>query len=439
MLLRPRILIPVILFLVIIGGGYFGYNWYSNRLPSVRYKTPEESDVYVRFGMEAYDKILQNYWNKSKDEDMAELYRLSIVKAASTSPESVTLPSKDRTGAAKMLYSELGKLSDSDKKQFIAQTVNVAMYNLPPYGRNGLLSKGQETQLRNDEKNINPAVDLYKDVGVEKGSSPDVVAQKYEEKKAELENIGTPEAKAELEKVTYAARVLSDEAAKTRYDQNKAEPTVFPKIIGGKTLYVYVSRVSPTTLQEFGEILIEASTSPQLTSLIVDLRGNIGGTLDFAKYFLGMFLGQNQYAFDLFHQDEYKVERTVMPKITELSKYREAAVLTDSMTQSTAELISVAFKKFRLGTVVGTPTRGWGTVENTFPMETIIDPNESYVLLIVHSITLRDDGQPIEGRGVDPDVNINEQSWEESLSNFIRLPELVRAVRETASISPIRI
>jgi len=33
--------------------------------------------------------------------------------------------------------------------------------------------------------------------------------------------------------------------------------------------------------------------------MIIDLRGNIGGDLDFPQAFLGLFIGPNQYAFDL--------------------------------------------------------------------------------------------------------------------------------------------
>jgi len=39
-----------------------------------------------------------------------------------------------------------------------------------------------------------------------------------------------------------------------------------------------------------------------LDSLILDLRGNIGGSVDVLPYLLGPFIGQNNYAYQFLHQ-----------------------------------------------------------------------------------------------------------------------------------------
>ena len=172
--------------------------------------------------------------------------------------------------------------------------------------------------------------------------------------------------------------------------------------------------------------------------MIIDLRGNIGGSLDFPQYFLGLFIGPNQYAFDLYHQDDYNAQRTTAERSYELARYKEIAILTDGMTQSTAELLAATFKRMRLAVVVGSKTRGWGTVENTFPLTTVIDPSQTFSLLLVHSLTLRDDEQPIEQNGVLPDVDISQKNWQNELVNYFSSPAMISAVKQAVSQPPMK-
>ncbi len=248
-----------------------------------------------------------------------------------------------------------------------------------------------------------------------------------------LEKTKTPESTAKLKEITYAHNVLTKADSKALYDKAQIEPTIFYHVIGGKTLYIDMSKVSPTTFDEFGKAIAVAVKNPALESMVLDLRGNIGGSLDLAQYFLGIFLGQGQYAFDLYHQGDFQVQRTTFPQITELKQFREIAVLSDGATQSTAELLTATFKHFNIARVVGTTTKGWGTVENTFPIDSVIDPGEKYSLLLVHSLTLRDDHQPIEGRGVDPDVDIKKPDWKSQLGKFFNSKNLINALAQIAA------
>lgn len=436
--LMRRFFIWIIIFLVVLAMSGGGYYWYIHREQGVTYKTSEESDEFVRFDMEAFDKIQANYWKKAPDADLAELFHLSLAKAASTSPETINLPTKDRTGTAKMIASALEKVTGNAKKDLSLNTLIIALYNLAPAGRSGILSAKQETAFRENVSNIDRSKDLYNELGISRGADISEVNKAYTEQKSTLEKSKTPEDQAKLKEITYAHQVLTKDSSKALYDQNQIEPTVFARNIDGRTLYLYVSKISPTTLQEFGQAIDSASTTPGLDSMIIDFRGNVGGSLDFAQYFLGFFMGQNQYAYDFFHQDEYQAQRTVLSKFPELDRYKEKALLTDNMTQSTAELISAAFKRFKIGGVVGDTTRGWGTVENTFPMETTLDTSDKYSLLLVHSLTLRDDNQPIEGHGIEPDVDIKNSNWKSQLGGYFRLTNIASAVVKTISEPPLK-
>lgn len=417
--------------------GTSAYLWQAQAAPTDLYRTPQEADPYVRFDMEAYDAIQQKYWNKAADADMATLFQLSVAKAANLTVPP-TLVSKDRAGVAQMLGEQFKLATTTElRKQLALNTIIIALANLAPTGRSGLLSSGQEVQLRQTVANVDPGKDLYADLGVQKGASESEVAKAYEEKKAVLATATTSEAQAELQKITYAKVVLTNSDTKARYDTAQIEPTVFSKILG-KTLYVSMSKISPTTLQEFGRTVDTASTTPGLGSLILDLRGNIGGALDFATSFLGLFVGHNQYAYDLFQQGNYLPQRTTIGKFEQLTRYKEVALLTDNMTQSTAEVITAMFKRFHLGVVIGAPTRGWGSVENTIPLKTSIDPKETYSILLVQYLTVRDDGQEIEGKGVDPDISLSDANWKTALPQYLRSQSLMSALLQTAGEPPLR-
>lgn len=426
MIRQKKVIVGLALLAVILGGGGY-YMSHQDGSGEVVYKTPEEKDDHVRFLMESFDKIKENYWEKSDDAAIAGHFQLSLQKGLNSITMPI-LPTKDRAGAAKMIAEAMSVATSTEAKKNLAlNTLNVALYNLQPAGRNGLLSQTQETAFRENVANVDQTKDLYKDLGLEKGATEAEVKVAYEEKAAELVASSSPEAKIELEKVTHAKEVLANPNTKDLYDVAKIEPTASTNIMG-KTLYIKIDRISPTTLLEFGRTVYSATTTPGLNSMVIDFRQNLGGALDFAQNFLGLFIGQNQFAFDLFHQGEYNDQRTSQPYFPELARYKDIVILTDGMTQSTAEVTSAAFKRFKLGTIVGETTRGWGTVENTFPLDTVIDPKEKYLMLLVHSITLREDNQPTEGRGIDPDVNIKDPNWKSQLANRLESTEFAKTV-----------
>jgi C-terminal processing protease CtpA/Prc len=194
--------------------------------------------------------------------------------------------------------------------------------------------------------------------------------------------------------------------------------------------------MSPETESEFEDV-IRKNVKGSVNSLILDLRGNIGGDLTTSLTFLGLFSGPNEYAYDFFHRGEYQAQRTLgLGSMAELKKIREVAILTDGMTQSTAEVITAAMKRLHLGYSVGGKTRGWGSIEGQYPMTTTIDPTGQHEILLVVDLTVRDDTQPIEGNGVLPDVDTSVNGWQNQLSQHFFSSSLISAIKKQAAIPP---
>lgn len=437
--------LSIIILLAFISLPIIFYNKKDINIPNKQYKTVYESDVYTRFAMEAYDKIGENFWmklgsyKKYGSPELGELFRLSIMKVMNTD-KSPTINKEnkeatDRDNTAFILSTMLRNATSSElKKQIIVDTVRLVTNSLKPFMRSNLFSEKQRVALRQEVSNINPSKDLYKDLGVNKDTSKKEIEKVYEEKAKVLEKATTTEAKTELQKISYAKKVLTDDNTKKLYDTAKVEPTVSGHIMNN-TFYFYFSKISPITLQEFGIAIENASSTPNLDSLIIDMRGNIGGDLSFANSITGLFIGANQYAYDLYRNENYDPQRTTLAKFDALNRFKNIVIFTDNRTQSTAELTSAIFKRLKIAKIIGTRTAGWGTIENTYPLETVIDTNEKYTLFLVNNITLGDDNEPIEGRGVSPDIDISKSDWKNELKKYFP-DSFIKIIEKRISVAP---
>jgi len=433
-----RYFVLLVLFVIAASGTGVGYYYWDHHTQTAAaaaaiYKTPEEADAYTRFIMEGFDIIQANYWQKASDADLSAVFLASVQKFASS---TLTLSSSDRAGTAKLVNEAMAATPNKDKVTTAETILGAVLYNIAPVGRNQLLTQRATQDLHNEVNNVNPSTDLYGDLGVAKGASADQVQQAYELKRAELAASSSPQAAQELKQVDYAKTVLSDANNKANYDQSGVEPTVFEHLVNPSTLYVYIDKMSPETESEF-EDAIRSSVKTGVTSMILDLRGNIGGDLTTSLTFLGLFSGPNEYAYDFFHRGEYQAQRTLgLGAMPELKQIREIAILTDSQTQSTAEVITAAMKRLHLAYSVGSKTRGWGSIEGQFPMQTQIDPTGQHEILLVVDLTVRDDAQPIEGNGVLPDVDTSDPQWKSKLSQYFFSPNLISAIKQQAAQQP---
>lgn len=400
--LFSKLLILLLIFCLGIGVGL----WYTKNPIPIPQKSVEKNTPKA-FLSESYDKIKENYWENITDEQLIEMFKTASSALGNPLPG---ISNKD----ALIAEQHIKKL---DKEQAL-KLVSHVLANLKPQGRSGIFTTKQEEQLKNTVSNVNPEKDLYKDLGLNKGASEGAVLEAYQKL--------SPSQKR-LEQIAYAKDVLTSKENKQRYDTGGVEPTIFTEVYGS-TLYLEFKKFSPTSLEEFQQAF-DANKDKNLDSLVLDLRGNIGGAIDATAYFLGFFVGKNQLAFEFYKKGEYLPFRTPTDKIPSISKYKQIVVLIDNQTQSSGEMLAASFKKYHLGLVLGTKTFGWGTVERVFPLDNQIQSGEKYSMFLVHSITLRDDNQPIEGRGVEPDINISDIDWQQQLFSYFRNQKLIDIVK----------
>lgn len=422
----PTIISRILIILVIFSLGLgVGSRYLNTTLPQNTQNA--EKNTPKAFVSEIYDKIKENYWDNLSDAQLLDLFKQSFEKNGQAVLSGAKFDNEEKM--LKALFEATKGMDDTQRNKFVSQVAGTVLASLNPPGKSGLYTQKLETQLKNTVENINPEKDLYKDLGLSKGASKQEVESAYKIQEEELKKQNTPQAQEKLKQIAYAKEVLTADEKKERYDQKGVEPTIFTKVIGGNILYLQFKKFSPTSYDEFVKAFESFKDNSNLYGLIFDLRGNIGGAIDATAYFLGHFIGKNAYAYDFYHKGEYQPFKTPTDKLPSVTKYKQVVLLVDNQTQSSAEIMAAAFKKYHIGVVLGVPTKGWGTVEKVFQLDNQFDPNEKYSMFLVHSITLRDDNQPIEGRGVEPDVNIKTAGWEQQLFNYFRNDQLIQSVK----------
>jgi len=417
----------LVVFLLVIGIIIGFLLNYKNALP---FKKQVPENKYMAFMDEVYNTIKENYWEKLSDEQLGEIY---VLAAGKITGQPQNLESKDRDSVRKMLNKIISQEETADKKkEFAALISDIVLANLKPFSRSRLYTQKMEENLQNNVNNINPDINHYENLGVKKEASTSGIKKAFEEKAAfwDPETNKAPEAEEKYEEAQQAYKVLGDQANRKTYDISGAEPTMDYKLIRPDIFYIHINKFSPNTVEELDRVAKKTDNKPQVDTLILDLRDNIGGAIDGLVYFLGPFIGMDQYAYQFFHQGEKEDFKTKVGWLAGLIRYKKVVVLINSGAQSSVEVMVAALKKYNVGILVGEKTKGWGTVEKVFPLENQIDENEKHSIFLVHSLTLREDGQPIEGNGVEPTIDINSADWKKQLFSYFRYDELADAVEE---------
>jgi carboxyl-terminal processing protease len=129
--------------------------------------------------------------------------------------------------------------------------------------------------------------------------------------------------------------------------------------------YMHVAHIEQATPGEMQDILEE--WAPQdLRALLLDFRGNPGGSLEAAVDIAGLFLPRDSVITSVYGRSmpkrEYRVEgEPIAPSLP-------VVVILDRRTASAAEIISAALQEHDRAWLVGEPSFGKGVVETVMPL-----------------------------------------------------------------------
>lgn len=165
-----------------------------------------------------------------------------------------------------------------------------------------------------------------------------------------------------------------------------------------KALLVRLTDVPDALGDDLARTIALARGSGSFAGIVLDLRGNGGGSIDGATSALGLFL-PGAPLFPLKHRDgAIETERATEPPAEDRWSGPLAA-LVDGGTASAAEMIAGALHAYRRGAVLGTSTYGKGCAQ-----EYVDDVTGVGVLRLTTLLFALPDGSPVQRVGLRPDL-----------------------------------
>jgi len=422
------IFLVLIILLFLRYGDLLSLNFFQRQTKQIQTKVATEP-TEVKFITEVYQIVKQNYWQHLSEEQLVNRFKLSLDRVYGPSAE---LEKKDLAHLKQKVSWLVSNQPNADQQRLLPQAVDYFLRNLPPRNRSRLYSKKQTTQLRQRVANINPKENYLKVLDLPADASDAAVNQAFILKKKAIRQTASSAAqvKKQLALAQQAYNVLGDQVNRQRYVKTKIEPTISGQLLNKTTFYLKVKQFSPTTIDDLQHVLTQQLAQARPHILILDLRDNVGGAIDYLPYLTGIFIGKQQYAYQFFAQGKTTNFITQAQRLPALAQFKQTVVLINHQTQSSAEVLASVLKKYHIGVLLGVTTRGWGTVERVFPLKTQLSQKQNYAVFLVHHLTLAGNGLPIEGRGIKPDVSLSQASWPEQLKNYGFAPITIKNLQQ---------
>jgi len=163
--------------------------------------------------------------------------------------------------------------------------------------------------------------------------------------------------------------------------------------------------------------------SKKIDALILDLRGNGGGSLTEATQLTGLFIDEGPIVQVQDSSGRIEVHRD---RDTNISYHGPLVVLVDRFSASASEIVASAIQDYRRGVVVGEPTFGKGTVQQLVDLNNFSSGSDSKLGQLKATIAqyFRIDGGSTQHKGVVPDIDFktlyeNEEHGERALKNAL--------------------
>jgi carboxyl-terminal processing protease len=167
----------------------------------------------------------------------------------------------------------------------------------------------------------------------------------------------------------------------------------------GDVAYISITRFSERTGEELAPA-VESITQEAATGIILDLRSNPGGLLEAVVDVAGYFLTDGVVV-KVVDRDGKEAPLTV--KASQVVTDLPMVVLVDSFSASGSEVLAGALQDHGRAIIAGTRTFGKGSVNVLRQLK------DGSGLYITSARWLTPDGRPIEGEGLLPDFNLEEE------------------------------
>jgi carboxyl-terminal processing protease len=184
----------------------------------------------------------------------------------------------------------------------------------------------------------------------------------------------------------------------------------------GSALVVPVSEVGDHLGDDLASVLSAAREEEEPVGVVLDLRGNGGGSTDGAAAAIGLFL-PGAPSFPLIHRGVVsEIMRAQEPELDARWK-GPLAVLVDGYTASAAEMIAGAIDSYGRGPLLGAHTFGKGCVQEYFD-----DHSGQGVLRLTTLLVALPDGSALQQVGLEPEWALGLPAVDEHEADLVGSP-----------------
>jgi carboxyl-terminal processing protease len=168
----------------------------------------------------------------------------------------------------------------------------------------------------------------------------------------------------------------------------------------GAVIVVRIEDVPDALGDEVATTIARAAEGERAVGVLLDLRGNGGGSTDGAASAIGVFLPGKPSFPMLRRGGAVEVQRALTPAPT-AQWTGPVAMLVDGYTASAAEMIAGALAAYGRGPLIGSRTFGKGCIQEYFD-----DRSGVGVLRLTTMLFSLPDGSPLQGVGLQPSMRL---------------------------------
>ncbi|MCD6119273.1 PDZ domain-containing protein [bacterium] len=201
------------------------------------------------------------------------------------------------------------------------------------------------------------------------------------------------------------------------------------RMIAPGIAYIFLSSFQENTTEEMVAALKNLDELG-MEKLILDLRGNGGGTLENAVDLASMFIPNNEVVTMLFYRRKEPEAKFAdsKSKSKAFPKYDIPIILlVDGHSASASEILAGALKDHNKAILVGDKTFGKGKVQQIFE---ISNKYKRLALVITVAKYFTPNGRDIDGEGgIEPDIKISFDDYKEAIPRIMEIEDNVERLR----------
>jgi carboxyl-terminal processing protease len=192
--------------------------------------------------------------------------------------------------------------------------------------------------------------------------------------------------------------------------------TVKSRIINGNIGYIRITNFYERTGSDLEEALKEMDKK-KIKDLILDLRNDPGGLLSVAVEVAKKFVGDRKLIVYTKGRAKGQSIQFFADSDTGHPRYN-LVVLVNKGSASASEIVAGAVQDHKVGIIVGTQTFGKGSVQQIYPLS-----DGMSAIKLTTSKYYTPSGRCIEGKGIEPDVVVEDKDELAAMRIFLERPD----------------